>query len=166
MSVSVREARELVAPDTTLVEPARKRRRGERDAGARPDTCEEWSDRVRGGLEGLLGEVAAQPQAARALLRSLPAAGPAGYRCYTALLEGFVPFLATGRRFAEAPEELPGEVEMLAIGAAETIVLGEIDAGRAAQLPSLLPSILFSALMPFLGPERAAEAMRSAAGSR
>jgi len=161
MSVSVREARES-APDTALEGPAGKRCQGERVASAGPGAREEWSERVRGGLEGLLGEIAAQPQAARALMRSLPAAGPAGYRCYTTLLETFVPFLAPGRSCADAPDELPSEVEMLAIGAVETIVLREIDEGRAAQLPALLPAILFSVLMPFLGPERAAEAMRRA----
>jgi hypothetical protein len=131
------------------------------------EQCErggEWPPRIRGGLEALLDELAAQPEVARAVMRSLPATGPAGYRCYLRFLEAFVPFLAEGRDFAEAPEELPAEVEMLAIGAAETIVAGEIDAGRTAQLPTLLPAILFSVLMPFLGPEQATALMQDAAG--
>jgi len=129
---------------------------------ARCDRGAEWPERIRGGLEGLLGELAAEPEVARAVMRSLPAVGPAGYRCYMGFLEAFVPFLAAGRDFSEAQQELPAEVEMLAIGAAETIVVGEIEAGRTRQLPSLLPAILFSVLMPFLGPEKATALMRDA----
>ncbi len=133
-------------------------------AAERCDWGGEWPQRVSSGLEALLDELAAQPEVARAVMRSLPAVGPAGYRCYMGFLEAFVPFLAEGRAYSEAPEELPGEVEMLAIGAAETIVAGEIEAGRTTQLPSLLPAILFSVLMPFLGPERATALMQDAAG--
>jgi hypothetical protein len=68
-----------------------------------------------------------------------------------------------GREYSEVEEELPGEVELLAVGAAEAIIFGEVDAGRAERLPKMMPEILFSILVPFLGPDRAAEEMRSAA---
>jgi hypothetical protein len=51
---------------------------------------------------------------------------------------------------------------MLAVGAAEAIVFEEIEAGRAAQLPALAPAILFSVLVPFLGPEAASAEMQKA----
>ena len=51
---------------------------------------------------------------------------------------------------------------MLAVGAAEAIVFEEIEAGRAAQLPALAPAILFSLLVPFLGPEAASAEMQRA----
>jgi hypothetical protein len=53
-------------------------------------------------------------------------------------------------------------VEMLAVGAAEAIIFEEVEAGRAAQLPGLGPAILFSVLVPFLGPERASVEMERA----
>ena len=59
-------------------------------------------------------------------------------------------------------EELPAEVEMLAIGAAESIVYEEIEGGRIAELPALGPAILFSVLVPFLGPEAASAEMATA----
>ena len=51
---------------------------------------------------------------------------------------------------------------MLAVGAAEAIVFEEIEAGRAARLPALGPAILFSILVPFLGPDGASAEMKTA----
>jgi hypothetical protein len=56
-------------------------------------------------------------------------------------------------------------VELLAVGAAEAIIFGEVDAGRAGRLPQMLPEILFSVLVPFMGPDRAADEMRTASMS-
>jgi hypothetical protein len=121
-----------------------------------------WPERVGAGLRRVLEELAARPTVARAMIRAFPAIRPDAYRRYVVLLESFVPLLEEGRGLAEEPLELPAEIEMLAIGAAETIVVGEIDAGRTAGLPALLPDILFSVLVPFVGPEAAAAAMLSA----
>ena len=121
---------------------------------------EEWPRRVWCGLEALLGELAAAPALARALTHSFPAIGPQAYQRYIAFLEAFVPVFAEGRQYSEAGEELPSSVEMLAIGAGETIVLDEIEAGRSVHLDEVAPSILFSVLVPFVGTERAVEEMR------
>ena len=72
--------------------------------------------------------------------RTFPAIGPAARARYQDFVEGFAPLLRGGREFAEAGEELPDEVVMLAVGAAEAIVFEEIEAGRAAQLPALGPA--------------------------
>ena len=74
-----------------------------------------------------------------------------------------MPYVSEGREHAPVAEELPGEVELLALGAAEAIIFAEIDAGRAERLPAKMPEILFSVLVPFIGPQRAAEEMRTAA---
>jgi len=135
-------------------------------ASAGCDGNEAWPDRIRTGLETLLRELAAEPQMAVAMTRSFPAIRPAAYQRYVALLSRFVPFMAEGREYSEVDEELPGEIELLAVGAAEAIIFGEVDAGRAERLPQMLPEILFSVLVPFMGPDRAADEMRSAAMSR
>lgn len=127
----------------------------------RCDGGEEWPERIRRGLEALLAELAAEPLMARVLVRAFPAIGPAAQHRYTGFLEAFAPFLREGREFA-AGESLPADVEMLAIGAAATIVFDEIAAEQPARLPALLPSILFLMLVPFLGPEQAGDAMRQA----
>lgn len=132
-------------------------------ASAGCEGSQPWPDRIRAGLEALLRELAAQPQMAVAVTRSFPAIRPAAYQRYVALLSRFVPLMREGREYSEVDEELPGEVELLAVGAAEAIIFGEVDAGRAGRLPQMLPEILFSVLVPFMGPERAADEMRSAA---
>jgi AcrR family transcriptional regulator len=124
----------------------------------------EWPERMRAGLEALLGELAGSPEMAAVLTRSFPAIGPEAYSRYLAFLESFVPALSEGRQFRGDGEVLPDSVELLAIGAAETLVVEEVAAGRAEQLSTLVPPILFSVLVPFLGPEPAAAAMRGAGG--
>ncbi len=122
----------------------------------------EWPERVGGGLDALLEELAAQPLMARVAIRAFPAIGPEARVRYQDFVESFGPFLREGREFSRLGEELPGEAEMLAVGAAEAIVFEEIEAGRAAQLPAMGPAILFSVLVTFLGPEAASAEMERA----
>ena len=121
-----------------------------------------WPQRVRRGLEALLGELAAEPALALVAIRTFPAIGPEARARYQEFVEGFADFLREGRELLAAGEELPTEVEMLAVGAAEAIVFEEIEAGRTAALPALAPAILFSVLVPFLGPEAASAEMEKA----
>jgi AcrR family transcriptional regulator len=122
----------------------------------------EWPQRVRGGLFALLEELAAAPAMARVAIRTFPAIGPEARARYQDFVEGLASLLRKGRELSGVDEELPAEVEMLAVGAAEAIVFEEIEAGRAAQLPTLGPAVLFSVLVPFLGPEAASAEMERA----
>lgn len=131
-------------------------------ASERCDSTEAWPERVREGLAALLDQLAAEPGMAQALTRAFPGIRPDTYERYVGLLGRFAPLMTEGRSYSEVDEELPGEVELLAVGAAEAIIFGEVDAGRAEQLPAMLPEILFSVLVPFMGPERAADEMRIA----
>jgi hypothetical protein len=125
-----------------------------------------WPGRVAGGLRVLLGKLAARAQTAEALARTFPAIGPAAQARYQAFVESLAPLLGEGREFSGIAAELPGEVELLAVGAAEAIVFAEIQAGRTAGLPALGPEILFSVLVPFVGPARAAVEMEAERGRR
>lgn len=134
-------------------------------ASAECDLTEPWPERIRSGLLALLRELAAEPEMALAITRAFPGIRPSAYERYVELLGRFVPFMREGREYSEVDEELPGEVELLAVGAAEAIIFTEVDAGRAERLPKMLPEILFSVLVPFMGPDRAADEMRSAAAA-
>jgi hypothetical protein len=120
---------------------------------------ESWPERVSAGLDALLKELGSRPQMARVLLRSFPSLGPRAQARSQAFLESFGPMLARGREASEIGADLPSEVEMLATGAAEAIVFEEVESGRAESLPAMLPSLVFSLLVPFLGPARAAAEM-------
>jgi hypothetical protein len=45
------------------------------------------------------------------------------------------------------------------------LIFDELQASRAETLPGLFPDLLFAMLVPYLGPQAAAEEMRRAAGS-
>jgi AcrR family transcriptional regulator len=122
-----------------------------------------WPEKVRSGLAAVLSAIAENPRLAGVATRGFPSIGPAAYRLYVDLIERFAALMAEGRDSAAVEEQLPAEVELLAVGAAESLIFAEIDAGNAVRLPAMLPDILFSLLVPFLGPERAAEEMQSAA---
>jgi len=115
-----------------------------------------WPEQVKHGLDALLAELAADPRLTRALVRGFPSRGDKEQRRYQAFVESFGPMLSAGRAYAESEEELPREVEALALGAAEAILFVEIDAGRAGELPLTSQAVLFSVLVPFIGPARAA----------
>jgi AcrR family transcriptional regulator len=122
----------------------------------------DWPTRVRAGLEALLEELAASPDLARVLTRSYPSLGPAQQARYQGFVESFVSVLRVRREMGGIVRELPGEVDALAIGAAEAIVFEEIASGRTEELPRMGPSILFSVLVPFLGPGGAGAEMEKA----
>jgi AcrR family transcriptional regulator len=122
----------------------------------------EWPARVRQGLEALLEELATAPTTARVAIRSFPSISPEARARYQDFVAGFAPLLAEGREFSGMGAELPVEVEMLAVGAAEAIIFDEVEAGRAEQLPAQAPAILFSVLVPFLGAEAASAEMQRA----
>lgn len=136
-----------------------------RAATADCDPEQEWPERVQHGLRVLLDAIASEPHMAKAMTRSFPGIRPRAYERYVGLLERFVPYVQEGREYSGVKEELPGEVELLAVGAAEAIIFGEVDAGRAERLPKMMPEILFSVLVPFMGPDRAADEMKTAAAA-
>jgi AcrR family transcriptional regulator len=122
----------------------------------------EWPQRVRAALEALLAELAANPAAAQALTTAYPSLGPAQQARYQAFVESFARALRVRREMGGLVDGLPGEVDLLAVGAAEAIVAEEIASGRTEELPAMVPSILFSVLAPYLGPAEAIAEMEKA----
>ena len=43
----------------------------------------------------------------------------------------------------------------MAVGGAEAVIFEEVLSGRTEELPTLLPDILFTVLVPYIGPEAA-----------
>lgn len=136
------------------------------DARGRCEATESWPGRIGRGLERVLGELAARPDVARAMFHTFPEMEPRAYERFRALLSRFSPFLREGRNCPGAFEGLPPEVETFALGAAKALILREVGLDRTETLPRMLPEILFSILVPFLGPDRAREEMREAARDR
>ena len=66
------------------------------------------------------------------------------------------PFFDEGRDYAPGGRALPANTSRMAIGAVAGLIADELEAGRAEQLPDLLPEVLFATYLPYLGPAEAA----------
>ncbi|MGZ5348493.1 MAG: TetR/AcrR family transcriptional regulator [Solirubrobacterales bacterium] len=113
-----------------------------------------WPQKIRRGLAACLEAFSAEPKVARMATVEVPATRPEARRCYRGALERFRPFFREGRDYAEA-DTLPPDTELMAVGGAEAIIFDEIVSGRTEELPNLLPDILFTVLVPYIGPEAA-----------
>ncbi|HEX6586187.1 MAG TPA: TetR/AcrR family transcriptional regulator [Solirubrobacterales bacterium] len=114
-----------------------------------------WPQRISRALGALLEAYAAEPEVARMATVEVPAAGPESRRRYHDALKRLLPLFREGRAYAEG-ETLPADTELVAIGGAEAIIFREVVADRTEELPTLLPDILFTVLVPYVGPDAAA----------
>lgn len=123
-----------------------------------------WPDRIAGGLRALLRLLAAEPEIARLAMVEATAIGENARARYQAALARFTSFLDEGRAYSARGEELPADTARLAVGGAASMIFEEVRAGRGRELEGILANLVFTILMPYLGPEAAAEEMRRAAG--
>jgi AcrR family transcriptional regulator len=129
-----------------------------------------WPKRVRLGLQTLLTALARNPDDARmALVECLSAGEPAVERLRDAVAR-CVPLLEEGREALSEtgvggsgqtdvedadPEHLPYETSEAIAGGIASIVHRRVLEDRTAELPGLLPDLLYFALMPYIGHRRA-----------
>ena len=114
-------------------------------------------------MQACLEACSAEPEVARMTTLDAPAARPEAQRRYRSALERFVPLFIEGREYAANAVHLPRDLERMAVGGAQTIIFDEVVAGRAEELSARLPDVLFSVLVPYIGPEAAAAEVRQAA---
>jgi AcrR family transcriptional regulator len=125
---------------------------------------EPWPERIAAALGALVGLLGAEADIARMAMVEVTAAGDDARERYRAALARFTPFLEEGRTYSGQGDALPPDTARFAIGGATSMIFDEIRAGRGAELPRILPDIVFAVLMPYLGPEAAEEEMRRVAG--
>jgi hypothetical protein len=80
-------------------------------------------------------------------------------------VQRLTPFFDEGHDFAPGGRALPANTSRMAAGAVVGLISDELLAGRAAQLPSRLPDLLFAMLVPYVGPQAAAGEMRRVAAA-
>lgn len=116
-----------------------------------------WVARLRAALTALCAALAANPAVARICFVEAPGAGPVTAERRREALRGLLPL------FEAAPDDalrgLPfGESLRLGrIGDLSEMLHHEIAAGAGATLPRLVPQLTYMMVLPFLGPERAAQ---------
>lgn len=121
-----------------------------------------WRDRLREGLRALLRFIGEDPDAARTLIVEARASSPAGLRKRDELLDGFAACID-----AEAREGLVDPPSAIAaagvVGGIESVLYARLQRGERADLESLLPSLMYFAVLPYEGREAAAEELGGAA---
>ncbi len=123
---------------------------------------ESWLERVRKGLETIVGLFAVDPELARTAIVEVAAAGADARQRHWNAINRFTEFLEDGKDLADG-HELPDNIALMAAGAVSGLIFDELLTGRAERLPELLPDLLFAMLVPYIGPTAAAEEMRRAA---
>lgn len=122
-----------------------------------------WFQVVHDTLAGLTELFAEHPNFGKiAFLEALPA-GSAAFERYSAGKRNLITLLDQGRADAPANLALPSSVAQIAFGGAEALIKDELIAGRAGELPRLLPELLYACYSPFMDQEQAIS--RSGLGS-
>lgn len=117
------------------------------------ETQDEWADRVRAALSALLHALARDPTVARLCFIEVMAAGPNAIAARNEAMRGFTIVFDTGR--LEDDRDRPAALALNMVGGMSEIVHREVAAGKAEDLPEILPDLMYTAVLPILGPEAA-----------
>jgi AcrR family transcriptional regulator len=114
---------------------------------------------VRDAARGILELMAARPTFAKVAFLDYRTATPRALALYQSAVRVLVSLLDQVRADSLAEVPLPSSAARGAIGGAEALLRREVAAGRATELPRILPDVVYSCLVPLLGQE---EALRQA----
>lgn len=120
-----------------------------------------WEGKVRAGLAALLAFLEAEPNVGRALIVEVHRAGPAARERRVTAMRRAAGFLDLARREDGAWAAPPVAGEAVAAGIHS--VLHSRLAARDGGFRVLLPELMYVAILPYFGPERAARELRGAA---
>ena len=129
------------------------------------DCTGSWHERLPLALEGLLDFVAAEPEAASILIVDSRAACPAALARRDDLLDRFACCLDSQVRAEASPGELPSALTAAGVvGGIDALLYSRLTGGEAGNLESLLPSLIYFAMLPYEGHEAASEGLAVAIG--
>jgi AcrR family transcriptional regulator len=112
-----------------------------------------WPGRVRRGLAAFLNLLASEPVLAQVCVVEALAAGPRALARRTAAMEAFQALLMPPPDDALATATAPPVAIEAIVGGIYEVIYSRVTTHRTEELPGLLPSLLHSALLPFVGPE-------------
>lgn len=118
---------------------------------------ESWPRKAIAATRTVLAFLASEPDLARLCLVESRAAGPAVTARFNEAVGEIAPLLALGRAERPEGERLPDSTEDSTIGALVSLVHRKVAAKEAARLEQLAPDCAELALLPYLGPARAAD---------
>lgn len=124
-----------------------------------------WRDRLRLGLEEVLGFASTEPDAARTLIVEARAASVDAVQRRDDLLDHFA--RCVDRQVHELLPDAPSYSTITAagiVGGVEALLYSRLNKGQASELDSLLPSLMYFVVLPYQGHEAASEELAVAAG--
>lgn len=121
---------------------------------------DDWIVQIRGGVRNLLVYLAQNPVAARVGIVEGFGAGARARDRYQQAVSSFFPFLDAGRSLTPSPDRIPAHAARVIVGGVSALMFNEASAGRAESLPKLLPEMMYLVVVPYLGHERAMQAMQ------
>ncbi|TWF94444.1 TetR/AcrR family transcriptional regulator [Saccharopolyspora dendranthemae] len=118
---------------------------------------DDYAASARAALERSLRELAADPDAAVLGVVEVFAAGPEALRRRSENIRGLTALITDRTR--DLPQAAPGAsfTAETIVGAVLEVVYNRVQRGEAAQLPDLVPDLLYCVVAPFFGHERATE---------
>jgi AcrR family transcriptional regulator len=117
-----------------------------------------WPAPARGGLAAIVDLFARDPALARTAVVEVAAAGEVARRRHWAALGRLARVLDEGRRPRQP--RLPPNTALMAVSGVAALIFDRLRAGRASDLPRLLPELEFALLVPFVGPQAAKRGLR------
>jgi AcrR family transcriptional regulator len=112
-----------------------------------------WCERAQLALGALLRQLAADPVAARAFVVESAGAGSAAIARRDIAIRELAELVDLGR--SASAYQPPGITAQVLVGGLEELIRSRILHGATAQLPSLLPDLLFCLIQPLLGTKAA-----------
>jgi AcrR family transcriptional regulator len=129
------------------------------------DAQDEWVPALRAGVTALLTALAYDPAIARLCFVDVLAAGPHAAEARNAAMRELEAILELGRggeASAGAGDPTPRALGMSMVGGLGEVLYQEIVAGRAEQLPAMLPELMYALVLPFEGREAAERELKRA----
>jgi AcrR family transcriptional regulator len=117
-----------------------------------------WVDRLRAALTALLNALAHDPHTARICFVEVMAAGPKAVAHRNEAMRAFTYIYDAGRK--ETDRDLPPFTGLSMIGGLSEILYREIVAGATAELPQLVPELMYMTVLPYHGPDTAAQELQ------
>jgi hypothetical protein len=128
------------------------------------DAQDEWVPALRAGIAALLTALAYDPAIARLCFVDVLAAGPHAAEARNAAMRELETILELGRGgdVTDAGATTPRALGMSMVGGLGEVLYQEIVAGRAEQLPAMLPELMYALVLPFEGRDAAERELRRA----
>ena len=132
------------------------RRMRERVDRAVAEAAPDWRAQLRAGVAELLRFIADEPEEARMAIVEARASSPVGLRRRDELLDGFARCIDALVRedLAEPPSAIAAAG---VVGGIESVLYARLQKGETGELETLLPSLMYFAVLTYAGQEAAGE---------